>query len=105
MVNIKDVSTEEYRSIIASNPCVVVDFYADWCAPCRALANTLHGIANEKTDVIFVKVNAEQEDALAMERGIRGLPTVEFYKNGQCVEKVTGNVPPMKIRELINEII
>ena len=82
---------------------VLVDFWADWCAPCRMLAPILERIAEEYQGQIRVtKVNTESEPQLAQAQGIRSLPTVRLYKLGQMVEEFLGVRPEAEIRAILD---
>ncbi|MCX7863307.1 MAG: thioredoxin [Bacteroidales bacterium] len=84
---------------------VVIDFWAEWCGPCRLIAPIIHELADEyKDSVIFGKVDVDQENDLAIKFGIRNIPTVIFMKNGQILDKIVGAVPKAKFVEKINAL-
>ncbi|MBK1620662.1 thioredoxin [Lamprobacter modestohalophilus] len=85
---------------------VLVDFWADWCAPCRQLMPILSRLAEEfKGQFFLAKVDTEAEQALAAQFGIRSLPTVQLFKNGQAVDQFMGALPEGQIREFLSRHI
>jgi putative thioredoxin len=85
---------------------VLVDFWADWCAPCRMLMPVLAALATEFSEKIqLVKVNTDKESQLATEYGVRSLPTVKLFKAGQVVDEFMGVLPERAVRELIERYL
>lgn len=81
---------------------VVVDFWADWCAPCRALMPILAKLAEEyRGRLLVAKLNTEEEQALAAQMGIRSLPTVLLFKEGRPVDQFMGALPEAQVRAFI----
>lgn len=88
---------------LKSDKLVVIDFWAEWCGPCRLIAPIIHELAEEYTDkVIFGKVDVDNNSTLAGQFGIRNIPTVLFIKGGKVVDKQVGAVPKAKFVEKIN---
>ena len=71
----------------------VVDFYADWCAPCRMIGPVLEQISDENSDITIVKVNVDENQSLAIEHGIRGIPALLVLKDGKQVASRAGFMP------------
>ena len=83
---------------------VVVDFYANWCGPCKIAAKTFAAIAEEFPDksVKFVKVDTETHESTVDDYGLKGLPVFGVFKNGKLVKKHEGNIGKDKLLEFIN---
>ena len=79
---------------------VVVDFTASWCGPCQRIAPVFAKLAEEMTDVVFVKVDVDENEEVAEECGIQSMPTFQFYKSGQKVHEFSGAAED-KIKEAI----
>ncbi len=84
---------KEFDEILADHTSVVVDFYADWCGPCKMLAPVFEKVSNETEGVAFIKVNVDANIELAQRYGISTIPTLLAFKNGAIVNQVVGYVP------------
>jgi thioredoxin 1 len=94
------------EKVIKSNVPVLVDFWADWCAPCRGLAPKLEEIAQEMSAKIKVmKVDVDQNQNLAVNFGVSSIPTLILFKNGKPVDQIMGNHPKENIVEFISRNI
>jgi thioredoxin 1 len=80
-----------------------VDFYADWCGPCKILSPILEDLVPDNENVRFVKVNIENSPDLANKFGIRSVPTLLFIKDGKVVDKLLGAYPKPTIQGKIDE--
>ncbi len=82
---------------------VLVDFWAEWCGPCKNLMPILSKLADEYAGKFhLVKVNTDEQQAIAMHLGIRSLPTVKLFKNGQPVDEFTGALPEQQVRQFLD---
>merc|ERR1712126_228346 len=84
----------------AGGKLVVVDFFAVWCGPCKMIAPKLEAMDSEMEDVVFLKVDVDENDDLAREHEISAMPTFIFFKNGEKVERFSG-ANEAKIKETI----
>ncbi len=98
-----NVTNDSYDKLIEQAPFAVVDFYASWCGPCQALTPILKDIASEyEGRVVVAKVNVDEEPELATRFGIRSIPQLFFYKNGQEVDRQGGLVTADDLKKRID---
>ena len=94
------------NDVLKSSTPVLVDFWAEWCGPCKALAPKLDEIAKEYGEKVrVVKLNVDENQKTSAEFGIRGIPTLIVFKDGQNVEQISGNHPKENITALIDKHI
>jgi len=85
-------NADNFKESIAEGT-VIVDFYADWCAPCRMIGPVLEQISEEQADLKIVKVNVDENPQLASEFGVRGIPALFVVKDGKTVAQKAGFMP------------
>lgn len=95
MKNIKSV--DEFKKILSENKKVVVDFYADWCGPCKMMSPMFEAAATEVKDVVFIKLNVDELQSIAQEFEISSIPTMILFKDGKLFEQSSGFMPKDKI--------
>lgn len=105
--HLKSVSASEFDSVVleASKP-VLVDFWAEWCAPCKALMPIVNEVAGEsefKDSLAFVKLNVDEGGEIAAKFGVRGIPTLMLFKSGKVVATKVGQVTKTQLVEFLNE--
>ena len=93
-------SDSHYDSVVSEHDVVLVDFFADWCGPCKMIEPILEDLAAE-TAATIAKVDVDQHQQLAGSFGVRGVPTLLLYADGEQVEQHTGALPADRLRTLI----
>jgi len=99
----KIVNTKEFNELKESGKLMLVDFYADWCGPCKMLTPVLSEISSERSDVEIVKVDVDKEATLAQSLGIMSIPSLFLFKNGEVVAKTMGYQGKDALNEFINK--
>jgi thioredoxin 1 len=93
---VKKLNTSDFDSAIA-NGTVLVDFYADWCGPCRMVAPIVEEISNERDDIVVGKINVDDDSAIAVKYGVMSIPTLIIFKDGQEKSRIVGARPKSAI--------
>ena len=98
--NIANLDTNTFKAAVASATPTLVDFWAPWCGPCKAIAPVLEELATELAGKVSIaKVNVDDNDALSAEYGVRAIPTMLLFKNGAVVETLVGMMPKAAIKD------
>lgn len=101
-----DLTGKELESIKEDNSVVVLDCWADWCAPCKMIDPIMESLAEKYGDqVFFGKLDVDGEREAAMEYQISSIPTILFFQDGELVDRIIGAVPEGRLEEKIKEII
>ena len=100
------ITNENFESLKNGEQPLVVDFWATWCVPCRMVGPVISELAEQYDGKINVgKCDVEENEELAVEFGIRNIPTILFFKNGQVVDKLVGAQPKAKIEEKFQSLL
>ncbi len=102
---VSEVKRSNFKEeVILSEKLVLVDLYATWCGPCRALAPVLEEIAEKYQDKIkVVKVNVDEEEKIAARFGVTSIPTVIFFRDGKAVASFVGLKSPSEIESIVEK--
>lgn len=90
------------NEVLCSKKPVLIDFYAEWCGPCRALSPIVEEIADSREDIKVCKVNVDENMSLAQKYSVESIPTLVVVKDGSVVNKVVGAVPRSTIEEMLD---
>ncbi|MEM0253931.1 MAG: thioredoxin [Candidatus Bathyarchaeia archaeon] len=100
------VTDLNFNDVIHSNPIVLIDFWAEWCMPCRMLAPVIEEIAREYAGKVLVgKINVDENPITASKFQIYSIPTLIIFKNGVEVDRIIGLVPKSRIEAYINKYV
>lgn len=88
--NVISISDNEFNDIITSNKLVVVDFFATWCGPCRALSPYIDELSTNNHHILFAKANIDETPVIANELYVKSLPCVIIFENGKEINRVVG---------------
>ncbi len=98
MAHLKELTTSEFDAFISSSETpILVDFWAEWCGPCRLVAPVLEEISNERSDVTIVEVNVDNEPELAGRFNVQAIPTLILFKKGEIAQRIMGAKPKMAL--------
>ena len=101
MAEIKITATNFETEVLRADKPVLVDFWADWCGPCRMVGPIVEEIAQEREDIAVGKINVDEEVELAMEFGVASIPTLVVVEHGEVMNKAIGYMPKAEIEELL----
>jgi thioredoxin 1 len=103
-MSVEALTTDQFDSTVTDNDIVVIDFWAPWCGPCRGFAPVFEEVAEETPDVKFVKVNTDEEQALAGHFGIRSIPTLMIFREQVIVFQQPGALPKGALADLLGQV-
>ncbi|MBO5128294.1 MAG: thioredoxin [Clostridia bacterium] len=100
-MSVMEINKFNFNTVKNTEKTVLLDFYADWCGPCRMVAPIVHNIAEERDDVLVGKINVDEEQAIAAAFGVVSIPTLVVMKNGKIVRQATGARPKHQILTML----
>jgi thioredoxin len=103
-MSVEALTTDQFDTTVTGNDIVVIDFWAPWCGPCRGFAPVFEQIAEENPDVKFVKVNTDEEQALAGHFGIRSIPTLMIFREQVIVFQQPGALPKGAVEDVLGQV-
>lgn len=103
---VSDVTEKTFvDEVVMAEGLVIVDYWADWCAPCKQMAPILDELAGQYTDVKFVKVDTNAHPNLAAQQGVLSLPTLQFFQQGRVVNSLSGAKTKKALQKAIDELL
>ncbi len=99
-----DLTMTDFEQTVKGDGIVLVDFWAEWCGPCRMFAPWYEEVSEEHADVVFAKVDTEAEQALAGSFGIRSIPTLMAFRDGILLYKEAGALPKDALAQLVEQV-
>ncbi|MBF0360626.1 MAG: thioredoxin [Oligoflexia bacterium] len=99
-----EVTEKNFNDVVEKNAIVILDFWADWCGPCKMFAPVFEEVAKENPDVVFGKINSETEEDLSAAFNIRSIPTLMAFRDGILLMNQSGAVSKQALVGLIEQI-
>ena len=99
----KELNSTNFDKEISEDK-TIVDFWAEWCGPCKMLGPIYEELSNEMTNINFTKVNVDENQDLAAKAQVRGIPTMVLYKDGKEVSRIVGFLPKDQLKSKIEEV-
>ena len=98
-----ELTKDNFEETITSNDFVIIDFWAPWCGPCRSFAPTYDRVSEDNPDIVFGKVNTEEEQELAMHFQVRSIPTLMIFRENIIIFSQPGALPESAFRDLLEK--
>ena len=98
-----DLTKENFEQVVTSNPAVIVDFWAPWCGPCKGFAPVFERVAEKHPDVVFAKVNTDEEQEIAGHFQIRSIPTLMVFRDQIIIFSQPGALPENALEQIVTK--
>ena len=100
----KNLKLDELESTLENNEIVLIDFWAEWCGPCRSFGPTFEKVSEKHPDIAFTKVNTEEEQQLAATFGVQSIPTLAIFRDNIMLFKQAGALPESGLEDVIKQV-
>ncbi|NOL49649.1 thioredoxin [Pelistega europaea] len=103
-MSVKELNESNFASVLTDDNIVIIDFWAPWCGPCRQFAPTFEAASEAHPDIVFAKVNTEEEQGLAASFRIRSIPTLMIFREKVMLFNQAGALPASALEDLIQQV-
>ncbi len=100
---VQELTQENFEQVVTSNKMVIIDFWAPWCGPCKNFAPVFEAAAEKHPDVVFAKVNSDDEQGLSAHFGIRSIPTIMLFREEVIVFMQSGALPASGLESVLTQ--
>lgn len=103
---VEQLTAESFKKAIEGSTPVIIDFWAEWCGPCKQLGPVFEKVSNDfKGRLHFAKLNVEEYQELAAEHGVMGIPCLILFKSGREVDRIVGAMPEASLKSKIEQLL
>lgn len=101
---VQELTQENFEKVVTGNKIVIIDFWAPWCGPCKSFAPVFEAAAEKHPDVVFAKVNSDDEQGLSAHFGIRSIPTILLFREEVIVFMQSGALPASGLESVLTQV-
>ncbi len=103
-MSVNPATRDTFEKTVAENDIVLIDFWAEWCGPCRMFGPVFEKVADKNPDIAFVKCNTEEQPELAAQFGIRSIPTLGIFRDGVLLYLQPGSLPETALEDVVAKV-